>query len=247
MLNKDLLEIFNKINSIGIDFLENTNLLEKTIKELVINKLIEDYIIDVKQSEEIFDDFLKKNGISDESKFKAYLNKNNSSKISLQKKILRSLKIQKLYLDKFKTEAKDYFTQNKDSFNKVTYALIRTSNLELAKELYLQIEAKENNIYDLAGIYSQGVEKFSKGIVGPISLNQIHKEIRGKIKNSIEGELMEPFQIENWWNILKIEKFFEIKYSEQIEKNICMDLFEKRILKTSTLIIKKVRSKSECD
>mgnify|MGYP003349486389 CR=1 FL=1 len=58
------------------------------------------------------------------------------------------VQIQNLYLDQFKTEAKDYFTKNKDSFNKVTYALIRNSNLDLTKELYLQIEAKENNIYE---------------------------------------------------------------------------------------------------
>ena len=58
--------------------------------------------------------------------------------------------------------------KNKSSYFKVTYSLIRTADFQLAKELYLQIEAKEENIYDLAAKYSQGEEKFSKGLIGPI-------------------------------------------------------------------------------
>ena len=137
--------------------------------------------------------------------------------------------------------------KNKSSYGKVTYSLIRTSNFQLAKELYLQIEAQEENIYDLAERYSQGEEKFSKGLIGPIPLNQSHNKIIQKINSSKEGELHEPFQIDNWWIILKLEKIFNVDYSDQIEINICRDLFEKSVLKTSMTIIKRLRTLTESD
>ena len=237
-------EIFNKIKYLGIDFLENTNLLENTIKELYISKLIENIKVDDKKFEIFLKDFLKKNGLKDEKCMTDFLLKNNFSEKIFQTKIKRSFKIQTFFLNEFKELAKDVFLNNKSSYDKVTYALIRTNNFKLAKELYLQIEAKEENIYNLSEKYSQGEEKFSKGIIGPIPLNQSHKIIRQKI-NSLKGEeLFEPFKVDNWWVILKLEKVFIANYSNSIEIKICRDLFEKKVLKTSMSIIKEVRNLS---
>ena len=247
MIKEEFKEIFNQVETRGIDFFENSNLLEKTVKELVTDKLIENISIDKKQEEDIYKKFLKENGLDQEEKFRDFLIKNNFPKKIFFKRLIRSFKIQTYYINEFKTRAKEYFSKNKNFFDKVTYSLIRTSNHQLAKELYLQIEGGEKNIYDLSEKFSLGDEKFSKGIVGPIPLNQSHKLICQKLNSSKEGELLEPFQINNWWIILKIEKFVKIKFTSEIERSICNDLFEKRILKTSMVIIKEMRSIPECE
>ena len=247
-MSEEVLEdVRNKLKDIGVNFLDNANLLENTAKELIINKLIDKITIGEKQFDEFFREFLKKNQINEEKQLINFLDKNSFSKKTLRRKLLRSIKIQKLYTNEFKKQAKDYFLLNKNIFNKVTYTLIRTSNLQLAKELYLQIEGGEENIHDLAEKYSEGDEKLTRGIVGPIPLNQGHYLIRQKIGNSKEGELIEPFQIENWWIILKLEKFLKIKYTDQLEISICRDLFEERVMKTSELIIKELRTISDCE
>ena len=247
MSNEDYIDVRNKLNHIGVDFLENTNILETTTKELVINKLIDEVPIDKEHFDVFCLEFLKKNEIEEEKKFKNFLTKNSFSKRSFQKKLLRSYKIQKFYISEFKNKAKDYFNKNKAYFDKVSYTLIRTSNLHLAKELYLQIEAGEEDIHDIAEKYSQGDEKFTRGIVGPIPINQGHILIRKKIRTSKEGELIEPFQIDNWWIILRLEKLIITKYTNQLEASICRDLFEERIMKTSELIIKELRTISESE
>ena len=247
-MSEEVLEdVRDKLKDIGVNFLENANLLENTTKELITNKLIDKITIGEKQFDEFFREFLKKNQINEEKQFINFLDKNSFSEKTLRRKLLRSIKIQKLYTNEFKKQAKDYFLQNKNFFDKVTYTLIRISNLHLAKELYLQIEAGEENINDLAEKYSQGDEKFSRGIIGPIPLNQGHYLIREKLNNSKEGELIEPFQIDNWWIILKLEKFIKIKYTNDLENNICRDLFEERIMKTSNTIIREIRKISECE
>ena len=247
-MSEEVLEdVRNKLKDIGVNFLENANLLENTTKELITNKLIDKITIGEKQFDKFFREFLKKNQINEEEQFINFLDKNSFSKKTLRRKLLRSIKIQKLYINEFKKQAKDYFLQNKKIFDKVSYTIIRTSNLQLAKELYLQIEGGEENIHDLAEKYSEGDEKFTRGIVGPIPLNQGHYLIRQKISESKEGELIEPFQIESWWIILKLEKFFKIKYNKELEISICRDLFEERIMKTSELIIKELRKISDCE
>ena len=241
MAEKNYKQIQDKIKNIGIDTLEKSNLLENIVKELLISQLIENVQIDHEKSNEILDEFIEKNGLKNENKFEEFLLQNNLSKNILHSKLIRSKKINKFFLKNFKSAAEEFFINNKSSFDKVTYALIRNSNAQLAKELYFQIDGKEANIYDLAAKYSEGDEKFSKGIVGPVPISQSHEIIRQKIINSKEGELLEPFKIDSWWIVLKLEKIFQTSFSDQIEFNICRDLFEKSVLKTSMLIIKQIR------
>ena len=240
-------EVRNKLKDIGIDVLENANLLEITTKELIINKLIENVQIDNEKSEEILEEFIENNSLRDEKKLEEFLLQNNLSKNILHSKLIRSNKIKQFFLKNFQSAAKEFFIKNKNAYDKVTYSLIRNSNFQLAKELYLQIEGKEENIYELAAKYSEGDEKFSKGIIGPVPISQSHDIIRQKISSCKEGELLEPFKIDNWWIIFKLEKLFQTAFSDQIELNICRDLFEKSILKTSMLIIKQIRFGSESE
>ena len=238
-------QILNKIKELGINFLENSNLLENTVKELYISKLIEKIDINDNKYELFLKDFLKKNGLNNEKLFNEFLIKNNFNAKIFQSKIRRTFKIQKFFLKEYKTLAKDFFLDNKSLYDKVTYSLIRTDNFQLAKELYLQIEANEQNIYDLSEKYSQGNEKFSKGIIGPIPINQSHKKIIDRINKSKEGELYEPLKIDNYWVILKLEKIYNVNFSNQIEVDICRNLFEKKVSRESFTIIKLIREFSE--
>ncbi len=241
MIEKNYQQIHNKIKNLGIDTLEKSNLLENTVKELLISQLIENVQIDDEKSNEILDEFIENNNLKDEKKLQEFLLQNNLSKNILHSKLIRSNKIKQFFIKNFKSAAKEFFLKNKNSYDKVTYSLIRHSNFKLAKELYLQIEGNEENIYELASKYSEGDEKFSKGIIGPVPISQSHDIIRQKISSCKEGELLEPFKIESWWIVLKLEKIFQTAFSDQIELNICRDLFEKSVLKTSMLIIKQIR------
>ncbi len=238
-------QIFNKIKELGIDFLDNSNLLENTVKELYVSKLIERIEVNDEKYELFLKDFLNKNGLNNKKIFSEFLTKNNFNTTIFQNKLRRTFKIQKFFLKEYKTLAKDFFLDNKSSYDKVTYSLIRTDNFQIAKELYLQIEANEQNIYDLSEKYSKGDEKFSKGIIGPIPLNQSHKKIIQLINNSKEGELFEPLKIDNYWVILRLEKIYKVNFSNQIEVDICRNLFEKKVLGEVFTIIKMIREFSE--
>ena len=60
--------------------------------------------------------------------------------------------------------------------------LKRTQNQDLARELYLRVEAKEANFADLAAKYSEGPEQSTNGIVGQAVFNSVMGK---KLKNPI--------------------------------------------------------------
>ena len=242
MTSKNFENIINKLNTMGIELLDNSNLLENTIKELYISQLISDIKIDQKKFKLFYKNFSNTNKIKNETQLTQFLNANSFNKEIFEKKLKRSFKIQEYFLDKFRSKAKEFFLENKNIFDKVTYSLIRTKDFKFSKEIYLQIEANEKTIYDLAEKYSLGDERFTKGVIGPIPLNQSHEIIKEKINNLKIQEISEPFKVDNWWIILKLEKIIRTNFSPQIESKICRDFFEQNVLRTSKSIINQVRN-----
>ena len=108
MIDKDYKEIIRAIKNIGINFLEAANLLEITVKELLISDVIKNISLDEEQSREVFEDYLKKNGLVEKSQLKEFLNKNNFSKEILKAKLIRSFKIQNYFLNEFNLLQKNF-------------------------------------------------------------------------------------------------------------------------------------------
>ena len=70
----------------------------------------------------------------------------------------------------------------KERLDTIVYSLLRLDSHSLAQEFYLQIANNEANFSDLAGKYSQGPERNTKGIVGPAPLNKSHPILMEKLQ-----------------------------------------------------------------
>ena len=56
----------------------------------------------------------------------------------------------------------------------VIYSLIRVKDFFKARELYLRIIGNEAEFGDLAAEFSEGIEKKTRGVVGPMPLGRSH-------------------------------------------------------------------------
>ena len=84
---------------------------------------------------------------------------------------------------------------------------MRTRDGFLARELYLRIANGEANFADLAAQHSQGNESKTNGIIGPVPLNQAHPILAERLRTSQPGQLQEPFSIDEWWLVLRLERY----------------------------------------
>ena len=157
-----------------------------------------------------YEDWLIKMGINEDQ----YLNQ-----------IGESIRIQKYCLKTFGHAIERRFLSRKDDLEQITYSLIRVKNRFLANELYLRINEKEADFGEIAAQYSIGAEKNTKGIVGPIILTKSHPSLTEVLKTSEVGELIQPFQINDNWLIVRLESFNQSILNSEMELRMAQELF----------------------
>ena len=47
-----------------------------------------------------------------------------------------------------------------------------------------------------------------------------------KLKSLRQGELMEPFALDGWWIVLRLENLISAKFSESVKLQMCIEMFE---------------------
>lgn len=115
------------------------------------------------------------------------------------------------------------YLRYKQKLDRVLYSLIRHSDQALVRHLYYAIEAGEIAFRDAARTYSEGVEAQTEGIVGPVDLATPHPEISGRLLAMQPGALSEPFAVESWHAIVRLEYRYDSEYDVETS-NFLADL-----------------------
>ena len=99
----------------------------------------------------------------------------------------------------------------------------------LARELYLRIDDSDANFADLAARYAEGPEQATRGIVGPVPLTQAHPALVDRLRTAPPGVVLEPFQIESWWLVVRLESLTSATFDEATAARMAQELFEQWI------------------
>ena len=99
----------------------------------------------------------------------------------------------------------------------------------LAQELYLQIAEGESNFADLAAQHSEGNEKTTRGVVGPVALDRAHPVLVDKLRSTSVGSLLEPFKIQQWWLVVRLEQYQPAQFDQAMAQRMSNELFEEWI------------------
>ena len=82
--------------------------------------------------------------------------------------------------------------------------------------------------FDLAAEPAKDRAK-TKGIVGPVALNQAHPALRERLRTSQPGQLLEPFRIEDWWLVARLERYEAARFDEDTAQTMAQELFQEWI------------------
>ena len=140
----------------------------------------------------------------------------------LRQPLLVRLFVQRQFLAK----AEARFLEQKERLDQVVYSLLRVKDAGLAQELYLRISGNEANFADLAQSYSEGPERNTKGIVGPVPLNQAHPALAERLRVSSPGKLLQPFRIQDWWLVARLESYTPARFDEAVAEQMAGELFQ---------------------
>lgn len=173
--------------------------------------------------------YLRQNKLESPEALAAHLKDQGMLEADLRWQLELPLRVQLAARDKFLDQAEKRFLERKQSLDQVVYSLIRVKDAFLARELFLQVNNGESEFSDLAVRYGEGPEKESRGIVGPKALVQAHPQLRERLRSCRPGELLEPFAVDQWWLLVRLEESKPATFSEAVATQMCVELFDQSI------------------
>jgi len=222
-------EIEEKIFNLPVEFiilLRKNGLLNQFLRNFITNLICSK--VDLKINvDEINNEFCKKNNLLEEKDLVNFLSLKGISVEEHKINLENSEKIKLIALQEFSKNAETEFLNSKTILDQYTYSLITVSDSDLAYELYLQIESEEAEFTTLARKYSSEGNTDKTGIIGPKSIGNVHPVLKEKLLTAKKGELLNPFQVDKWWVILRLEEKIEAKLDDFVRTRITLSLFDK--------------------
>ena len=219
-------ELRRAIGAEGRALLNRFNLLSPLVEQMVTREAIAGVEVSENQLEEGRLGLLQQRGYDGIEQWSELLEELGRSEEEVLERLRDGIRRRSFMRDRFAPKAEARFLERKNELDQVVYSLLRLGNSFLARELYLQIESGESNFADLAKRYAEGPERNTNGIVGPVSLTQAHPTLVEKLRVAQPGVLLEPFQISDWWLVVRLERYSPATFTEEVSDQMCHEMFE---------------------
>ena len=127
-------------------------------------------------------------------------------------------------INNFEDKIPNYFLERKPYLDMIEYSIIRVKNQNLANELYLRINEKEEKFENIASKYSEGAEKNTNGHIGPVPLGNANPLLAHLLQISEKGKVCYPRRIDPWWVIIRKENFLNTLLNDEIIQKLALEL-----------------------
>jgi parvulin-like peptidyl-prolyl isomerase len=206
--------------------LRRHNLLQALVQRRVVAEAVANEPVEPEASQQAREHFYRQNHLENEEAVQTFLAANGLTAEDLTWQIELPLRIRTHCDEHYRHKAEAHFLARKNQLDQVVYSLLRVKDGFLARELYLRLDAGEANFADLAAEFSEGPEKQTKGIVGPVPLTQAHPALAERLRTTGAGVLMQPFQIAEWWLVARLETYTPASFDEATAGRMAGELFD---------------------
>jgi parvulin-like peptidyl-prolyl isomerase len=210
----------------ALRWLADLQLLKPALRAHLLRQALSPLVLDPEEQGQALQSFAQQQGIKDATALEQFCAANLIQPTALQALAERPLRLERLCQRDFVHKAEARFLDRKNALDRVVYSLLRLQEPGLARELYLRIADREADFAQLAQQYSQGPERQTRGIVGPVPIQQAHPELARRLRTTPPGQLLEPFQIETWWLVVRVESYTPANFDEKTRDAMAKELFE---------------------
>ena len=245
-------ELKRVMGSEGLALLKHHNLLRPLVQQMLMQETFAQVVVTDEDLDAARLEMLQERGYEQLEQWPELLNELEIAEDDLLERLRQNIRRRTFMRDRFAPKAEARFLERKNQLDQVVYSLLRLENSFLARELYLQIDSGESNFADLAKRYAEGPERDTNGIVGPVSLTQAHPILVEKLRVAQPGALLEPFSIDKWWLVVRLERYSPATFTDAISAQMCQEMFkawieEETVTNLSRLDSNSSESKSDFD
>ena len=212
-----------------LNLLHKNKLLKPLISSEIKKSLLSTVEINKELKEQLIIDFNKKIGVSNEVELESWLKSNEINEMEFENLALADTRLKQYCEANFKHNVETHFLERKNQLDIVSYSLLRLKDFYTARELYLRILEKEADFGDLAISFSEGIEKTTRGMIGPLPLEKAHTGLVDKLRNSKPGEVQPPIHIEGSYLLIRLESLETAQLDGFMRGKMLLELFNKSI------------------
>ena len=237
------MEIINKIYSFpqdNLNLLRSKTFLKPLIKLMIRDSLLSEVELDDDLTNQLCDRFFKRINIDSEDKKLNYFKENLLNDNDIKAIATSTEKTNKMSLKLFGEKSSEFFEKRKSQLDQYIYSFLKVKNSDLAQELFLKIESNENDFSSVAAEYSEGPEKYKKGLIGPVPFSQINPQIREKLTAGEKGIVVEPFEASGFWIIVRLEEILPAEFDQKMKTIMSNELFELMVEKFTREVIAEI-------
>ena len=228
-LEQETIRFLNEINKDTLKIIKFGNMLPNLIRNFLIDKVVSDIYLEQNIYETEIKNFYSRNNILNKNDLDNILKNKGITEEELNYQIILPSKILKFAKQKFQDEIESYFLERKDFLDEYTFNIIRLKNKDLAYELYFRIDSEEADFIKLSETYSYYSALYPKGLFGPKNLQRINPLIVNKLIHASPNDLIQPFQVNEWWIILKLINKKKAKLDKPTRNMLLIEIFNKYI------------------
>lgn len=221
----------NQLQPEAIELLRRHNLLIPLLQSLIEEEAVAEIIIEPVELDQLLQAWYGQQ--NREEALEVVRRRLGWDEAAVNWQVQRPEKLKRLARQQFTAKAEAHFLKRKGQLDQVVYSLIRLKEPALARELYLQLSAGEASFAELAEKYSDGPERFSRGVIGPKSIAAAHPQLAERLRTARNGEVIPPFEIAGWWLIARRDQFEPAVFNEAIESQMSQELLQEWIKEES--------------
>jgi parvulin-like peptidyl-prolyl isomerase len=208
-----------------IPLLTKYQMLPNLLREIIIDEAIKSIECTEQEAEISIKQFCEKNQITSDEHLQSWLHLHGIEPSAFTSIATRDVRIEKFKHQTWENKLESYFMTRKTQLDRVIYSLLRTSDMGIAQELYFRILEGEQTFAELAREFSQGQEKETGGLIGPVELSNPHPAIAKLLLANTPGQLCAPIPLGEWIVIVRLERFIPSQLDQQMRQRLLNELF----------------------
>jgi parvulin-like peptidyl-prolyl isomerase len=225
--------------------LDRTQLLTPLFRRLLLEQCLVGIEVGAEEQMAFQQRFLAKQGIDSPEQLGGWLEQRGISEEQASRNILETLQLERFKQQRFGAEVDRLFLATKEQRDRVVYSLLRVKEQAAAQELYLRLEDDDATFTELAGEHSQGSERDTGGLIGPVLLGRLHPKLAELLRISKPGQLWHPIEVDGWWVVVRLDKWLPAQLDGAMEQQIRDELFEQWLQTQLEALMQAYRSAAE--
>ena len=138
---------------------------------------------------------------------------------------LRSERLNRFRKAAFSLHVEEHFSRTKRDRDRIIYSMLRCKSRSRLEELSLAIREGELDFSTAAIRFSEGPESAQGGRVGPVSPDAGHPELKARLANANEGDLIGPFSVGDTNVLLRLDARITSRLDEAMQDQLILELY----------------------